>query len=534
MSVTITTKGYIELHRNGVLLSRHSVETEAIERALADWEANGDAVYRLKFPEKEIVPRKLKIVPVPILTNEPPSAPALVGVKGATGNVSLSWSASTPASGTTVTGYNVYRNGALVTSNTSSLSASYTGLSETIAHLFQVKAVSNYGAESVASNQFTASWAYWSDGLPDTYNNIQPNTPFSYTFQATEPAGNPIPFDVTNNNAGIDVITPAQVGTTRELTIRSLAGLSADSYSVRIGLSDSGAEADYAARTAGAIRYTDFRDSEIALFNKGKVTGTAYPERVTRDTSGVALTGGACLRIDIPMSAAQDSGAWKCFLNSAWDSLSIDAAQPSVGMGSTAFYVQYRVRFPSSWLTLANGTTTGKKVSIVSSNYNSNTPFEHVIQNIDNRGIVQAYRQDGSNYPPFEEALPPFDFKLQNMVGGAPGEYCLYSGSPSFNNCYRFTPDVWMCILMRIKATTYGGSSGNEWDLWAWKPGESGYTHLQSFRNYAVGGLGGYTNGFNGVHLLPYTTGRTSASEDSYVLYDQLIVSLSPIACPTI
>jgi len=290
------------------------------------------------------------------------------------------------------------------------------------------------------------------------------------------------------------------------------------------------AEADWQLRKSGALQATDFRDSEEGLYLMG-VRPPSGPGGVYRDDIyGVALTGGKCLRIDYPKEAGSEPGTWKCFLNSDWNSLSINSPQ-TVGMGSTAFYVQYRVRFPSSWLVLANGTSQGKKVSIVSSNYHSNTAFEHVIQNLFNRGIVHAYRQDGNGYPSFEESYAG-DYKLQNAI---PSPYCLYSTKNSgLPNCYRFTPDVWMCLYMRIKVATYGGSTGNEWDLWAWKPGETGYTHLQSFRNYGVGSVGQYTNGFNGLHLLPYTTGRTSSSVDSHVLYDQVIVSLQPVACPTV
>jgi len=294
------------------------------------------------------------------------------------------------------------------------------------------------------------------------------------------------------------------------------------------------AEADWEFRKTGALQATDFRDSEVALYEKGVRQPSSGIGGVYRDDLyGVALTGGKCVRVNYPKEAGTEAGTWKCFLDRAWNSLDINTVQ-TVGMGNRAFYVQFRVRFPPSWLAPSIGTNEGKKVCIVSSNFHSNTTFEHVIQNLDNRGVVEAYHQDGQvTAVRFEEALPPYDFNLQNMIPGP--NYCRWTnGATSYPNCYLFTPDTWMCLYLRIRAGTYAGTAGNEWDLWAWKPGETGYTHLHKFRDYRIGGVGSYTNGFNGLHLLPYTSKRTSSSVDSYVLYDQVIVSAAPIACPTV
>ena len=297
------------------------------------------------------------------------------------------------------------------------------------------------------------------------------------------------------------------------------------------------AEADWLLRKAGAIQAIDFRESDQALFTKGIATVPANVSRYTGDS----VSGGACLRINVPAASGTDPGSWKCFLNGAWNGMDITQPQPSVGLNSTPFYVQYRVKFPPSWLLLApGGDNQGKKVSIVSSNFHSNTPFEHVVQNVYNKGIVDAYHQDNDSFEDFYESTAA-GIKLQNAVGSASGEYCLYGTGPDYPNCYRFTPDVWMCLYMRIKVAVYGGvqsnpPAGNEFDLWAWKPGESGYSHLISKRNYAVGGKDIYTNGFNGLWLTPYTSQRyaNTFTVDSHVLYDQVIVSLQPIACPSV
>jgi hypothetical protein len=296
------------------------------------------------------------------------------------------------------------------------------------------------------------------------------------------------------------------------------------------------AEADWVSRStaAGVIQAFDFRDASDVSYPATGGRGVAtVPANVSRYT-GDGVTGGACLKIDIPASSGTDPGSWKCFLSSAWNSLDINNPQYSVGLDTTAFYVQYRLKFDENWLVLASGSGgEGKKVGIVSTAFTSNEPFEHVIQDIEALNVVRAYHQDGSNFVQFTSTVGG-QISYQNQVGVDPptGDYCHYGTGPTYPNCYRFTPNVWMCFLQRIEVATYGGSSGNKYDLWAWKPGETGYTHLMSHTNYTVGGKGSYTQGFNGLWLTPYTSGRTSSTVDSYALYDQVIVSTSAIAVP--
>lgn len=298
------------------------------------------------------------------------------------------------------------------------------------------------------------------------------------------------------------------------------------------------AQADWVARSTatGVIQAFDFRDAADVSYPATGGRGVAtVPANVSRYT-GDGVTGGACLRIDIPASSGTDPGSWKCFLSSAWNALDITTPQYGVGLNTTAFYVQYRLKFDENWLVLASGSGgEGKKASIVSTAFTSNEPFEHVIQDIQALNIVRAYHQDGSSFVQFSSTVGG-QISYQNQVGVDPptGDYCHYGTGPTYPNCYRFTPNVWMCFLQRIEVPTYGGSSGNKYDLWAWKPGETGYTHLMSHTNYTVGSKGAYTQGFNGLWLTPYTSGRTSSTVNSYALYDQVIVSTSAIAVPTV
>lgn len=54
MPTTITRKGLIRVHRDGVLVSEHAEEPKAFEAALAHAEANGGGTYRISYPEREV------------------------------------------------------------------------------------------------------------------------------------------------------------------------------------------------------------------------------------------------------------------------------------------------------------------------------------------------------------------------------------------------------------------------------------------------------------------------------------------------
>jgi hypothetical protein len=363
---------------------------------------------------------------------------------------------------------------------------------------------------------------------------------------------NALPTGVTLSAAG----SLAYNGTSPEATI----------VNVQIDIEDkaaAAAEADWQARStaAGVIQSTDFRSSELALYTAGVFQDdTAY--LISRDTSGVALTGGACLRFDIP--AALGSGGsgggpdWRMPLNRSWSVSDYDVARPDLGMGNQAFFVQFRIRFPATYLAqVRNGAgaliATQKKQAIISSIKNSNPGGPtHVLQNNEGFGVVNAYHYDvNGSSPPFHDYVPPFDFDKQNAykdpVTGA--RLCSWAaatpGEVPPATCYVFTPDVWMCLMVRLRTLTYGGTTGNEWDYWAWMPGEdtvrsdpilgaTRFSHIQSFRDYSVGSAASLAGGFNGIWFGPYDTTRSYADQDQHVLYDQMIVSTSPIACPTL
>ena len=91
MSTEFVQSGYIEVWRDGEMFSRHRVEREAVESALADSENRGSGEYELRFPQVRIIVKR------PITQ---PEAPAL-GTVYALSTTSLGVPLDRPATGPT-------------------------------------------------------------------------------------------------------------------------------------------------------------------------------------------------------------------------------------------------------------------------------------------------------------------------------------------------------------------------------------------------------------------------------------------------
>jgi len=112
-----------------------------------------------------------------VTDTQAPTAPgSLTATAVSSSQINLTWTASTDNVG--VTGFDVYRNGALVASSTS-LSFSDTGLAASTAYSYTVKAKDAAGNVSAASNTATATtqsgtsgtgaeWTYWWDNVNAT------------------------------------------------------------------------------------------------------------------------------------------------------------------------------------------------------------------------------------------------------------------------------------------------------------------------------------------------------------------------------
>lgn len=286
-----------------------------------------------------------------------------------------------------------------------------------------------------------------------------------------------------------------------------------------------------AAGVVQAIRFNNATNVTANTHNDG------LQSHVTRDTTD-GIIGDGCLKIDVLPTDDTGSGQWRVPLSSAF-------TQQTHGMGSAAFFVNYRLKLgPNRLLPTVNGG--GFKTSIVSggnfaspnSGY-SNTANELVINNYLYRGFPQAYY-----YHPIG-AQTPFNtndaqgrLHLQDAIDNGAGisdpnlRYCLYPVTNP-NGCFKFTEQQWLNVKQRIKVVDFGGPGiGNEYDLWVADDGAAAWTLLMSERDFRVGTDTETPNGYNWIWLLPYDSGRTSASYATWHKYDQLIVSMLDIPIP--
>lgn len=156
--VTFTTKGYIEVWRGDRFVSRHRVESEAVESAFADAAEYGDGDYQFRFPGKTV--RVIGVQnPDPDTGGGDTIAPSvptgLVLVeKGAT-FISVACDASTD--NIAVEGYQWFLDG-LPIDTTTEPAYSFTGLTPSTAYVVTVAAfdeASNYSGESSPLNEMT-------------------------------------------------------------------------------------------------------------------------------------------------------------------------------------------------------------------------------------------------------------------------------------------------------------------------------------------------------------------------------------------
>ena len=190
---------------------------------------------------------------------------------------------------------------------------------------------------------------------------------------------------------------------------------------------------------------------------------------------------------------------------------------------------------------------------------------------------------------PFSSVYSPTDFRLENAVYNPAGvdqahQLALYSQGhgavpPGTANpgAFNFVADTWITLMARIEYVTYGWLSGKSYvpgdqvelssnvyscvtansdatftagnwnllgaastaglrksrqDVWAANAGDTQWTHISSQRDIPVPVDTSYINGPLGVWLTTYDTSAGSYTADTYVRYDQLIVSTLPIALP--
>ena len=274
--IEIVTRGWIEVWRGDAFVSRHTVETKAIESAIAHADEAGDGEYELRFPRKTLSRITKTVVPFIWQTQ-----PALSFTQGVAKTVQLRGnylfdpqqrvrtvvvaSGSLPA-GCAINGTSVVYDGVGAAATASfTLTASDGTYSQTS---------SSGSAEIVAVA--TNSPPVWT--VPEGYT-LPPFTTAGGTYDLSQHAfdaeGDAMVFARTAGTA------PGSVTVSADGVLTVPAGLSADSYTVRIGLATT-PDGDWVARTANALWAHKFdEDWEVDLFRHSDGTNDAYSPNTT-------------------------------------------------------------------------------------------------------------------------------------------------------------------------------------------------------------------------------------------------------------
>jgi hypothetical protein len=275
--------------------------------------------------------------------------------------------------------------------------------------------------------------------------------------------------------------------------------------------------------------------------------------------------------MDIPITTAEYGSfpdanaypAWRNTLNSAW-------TLQSQGFGTAEFYVQFRFKFGPGFLTMSDrgGKSGGPKIALLG-NYNTPVPANSAAQpnyqigySLETEAAYAAYNNtcqpiirqgDGVS------ALSYLNLATQTPLGGSqynwhPAQlstdpyYCTLDYAKASTGvvpylratCLTFDEGIWYTMYQRVKIASYGGSTGNELDVFVHKPGMSSSAQLFAARNFPIGptntsgSVGDWSGGFSGLWLTPFETNRERGNVATYILYDQVIVSTSSIAVPTV
>ncbi|MEM9056383.1 MAG: Ig-like domain-containing protein, partial [Pseudomonadota bacterium] len=259
-------------------------------------------------------------------------------------------------------------------------------------------------------------------------------------------------------------------------------------------------------------------------------------------------SGEGSMRIEIYKTDGAAYGSWRRYL--ADDQREFDEGDE--------FYVQFRQYIPAYMATHRFLNGNGWKQAIISHMSGSNQLNEVVLQNTNHRGLVQGYNRNiGGGYPPWDvrasTACSSTDFRIQNAVDNGPqsigsacendrarygGLFWYYSTRPAgwapgepdpLTGGFIYYPDEWLTFLVRVRVGTYG-QDNHLVQVWAARDG--GNYEMLIDRNDIE--LGGGSKLHNTIWLLPFNTNTDPdpSREDTYTLYDELIVSTSFIASP--
>ncbi len=365
----------------------------------------------------------------------------------------------------------------------------------------------------------------------------------------------------SKSTSGNEIQTNLVVDTTFNLTCSGAGGDASDSVDVTVTGGEEpppppppppGASNWEARSTAAGVLMATRFDSASEVNNWVQTDSTQ--DHVSWEQNNVASGNGA-LRMDILKTDGAASGSWRRWLSN-------DKREFTQG---DEFYVSYRQYFPSYFVTHRFKNGGGWKQSIISRNASqmngesvpgetgSNQLNEIVLVNGGYRGLVQGYnRNTNGAYPGFQvgasTACSGSDFIYQNAVDRGPqnvGSACendraryggLYSygantGVPDpLTGAFTYQQNEWLSFKVWVKLGSQGtGTANSAVKVWAAREGEE-WDLIVDRSNLDLGAGPPH----NTLWLLPYDTGKTADStrQDTYTLYDEVIVSLNDIAPP--
>jgi hypothetical protein len=408
---------------------------------------------------------------------------------------------------------------------------------------------------------------------------VREGTTVTYTGSASDPESNPLSWTwYYTANGGARVSYRTGTGTVQAATFTYPTGTAGTTYQWILSVSDGQASSertfslqiiaasspsptpeptpeptptptptgsvDFATRCsqAGVVRCFGFdAPTEIAAYI---YSGASTP---TVDTA-VRASGGGSLKMTIPSnSGANTSGGFSMNFTPGSPNTSNTAAYPVQFGAGEEFYVQWRQRFSSEFVSTIYQGGGGWKQAIIGEGDRTGVPaysctqLETVVQNTNTRGIPQMYHSCGvkdGQYQPLDVSQGSTIFPQY-----ASGLDCRYPGPYNEPGCVRYKANQWMTFQVRIKVGTWYQNNGvyrRDSTIQLWVAEEGKPSRLVMDRDPAKGtgydivNLSPNVSKFGKVWLLPYNTGKDSsvAHPTAYTWYDELIVSRNRIPDP--
>jgi chitodextrinase len=476
-----------------------------------------------------------------------------ISTTGATVSWTTDVSATTQVEYGTTTAYGALTtlNSTLVTSHNQAL----TGLPAGTLYHFRVHSKNGSGVESI-SGDAAFSTNSTTDTTPPTVSITAPASgatvsgTIAVTANATDNVGvTGVQFLLDGANLGTQTSATPPYSVSWDTTGASngshtlgakafdAAGNVGNAIGVTVTISNSGTTplADFQARCGqpGVIVCQGFDDAAGIPHSNGTDSGalpanngTSYP---TQDTSVVA-SGSGSLRFDIPTPSGSSNpdGYWRQLMQS---NLSAGPGTAQLFAQNSTFYVQYRQRMTSAYITNTWGGGTWFKQSIFSPDNSTCGQQELTVINALSGGHPEMYSQCGAD--PFQDTVGSLIYLEQGDTKYTVGYNCTYP-YPGSGNCFHYQPDVWMTFTYKVSIGTWG-TPGSTVQAWATVNGQGYAGHMfinQTNLTLNLDG-GSVTPGYNTVWLLPYFTGGYSgASGPATTWYDELIVSTQSITAP--